>query len=232
MQVHSTSRRVPSAQAYPREHGLLDRCVRGTDRAESVASLGRYFNQDDGAPRYTGRWFERFAGTGDQPVFADTVTECDVLALNFLGITDLADVAVDVTMTHAAEISALLAAIPSDLSMHEAPWEVYSEASAATQLWQLFKRCGGKDRWVTANKLLARKRPRLLPVYDSRVKAVLGQPDSIWACLWTWFHADGARAAAVADLRAEAGDVDDISLLRCLDVVLWMRANSSSPTAA
>jgi hypothetical protein len=91
-------------------------------------------------------------------------------------------------------------------------------------LWWLLKCCGGKDRWVTANKLLARKRPHLLPVYDSQVKAALGGPGSIWACLWTWFQADARRAEAIAELRYEAGGIGDISLLRCIDVVLWMHA--------
>ncbi|WP_281246886.1 DUF6308 family protein [Amycolatopsis saalfeldensis] len=93
----------------------------------------------------------------------------------------------------------------------------------------MFKRCGGKDRWVTANKLLARKRPGLLPVYDSRVKSALSAPGSIWACLWSWFEGDSRRAEAVAGLRDQAGDITDISLLRCLDVILWMHA-TGAPT--
>ena len=47
----------------------------------------------------TGRWFERYAGGGDEPSIANTVTEADVLALNFLSITSLTNVAIDATMT-------------------------------------------------------------------------------------------------------------------------------------
>jgi hypothetical protein len=101
---------------------------------------------------------------------------------------------------------------------------VYEHGSAAYQLWQLLCRCGGKHLRVYANKLLARKRPRLLPVYDQKVAELLHYPKSYWACLWTWFDGDRERAKALADLRAEAGGLEDISLLRCLDVVLWMRA--------
>ena len=214
----------PLASEYASQHGLLDQHILGDGQPAAVEALKRYFNEDAVQPRYTGRWFERFAGGGDRPGIANTVTEADVLALNFLSITDLANVAVDTTITYAAEITELLAQIPANLAMHDAPWMTYSPGSPASRLWWLFKRCGGKDRWVTANKLLARKRPHLLPVYDSQVKAALDAPRSVWACLWTWFQADSRRAEAVAKLRDQAGSIQDISLLRCLDVILWMHA--------
>ncbi|MFJ9781046.1 DUF6308 family protein [Amycolatopsis sp. NPDC101161] len=224
---------LPLASDYVPQHELLDLHVLGSGRTAAVDALTRYFNEDAAQPRYTGRWFERFTGGGDRPGIADTVTEADVLALNFLSITDLANVAIDTTITYAAEITELLEQIPTDLAMHEAPWTTYAAGSPASRLWWLLKRCGGKDRWVTANKLLARKRPHLLPVYDSQVKFVLGTPESVWACFWTWFQDDSRRAEAVAELRADAGGIDDISLLRCLDVILWMQAtgrNSEPPT--
>lgn len=205
---------------YAHQHHLLDDCVRGAGRDESLSALRRYFDQR----RYTGRWFERFAGGGDHPSVANTVTEADVLALNFLSITSLAEVAIDTTITYTLQIRELLEQIPANISMHSAAWSTYEPGAAAHRLWELFRQCGGKHRPVTASKLLARKRPNLTPVYDSQVKAVLGAPASPWHCLWSWFHNDPTRASAVADLRAEAGGIDDITLLRCLDVVLWMKA--------
>ncbi|MEU0792442.1 DUF6308 family protein [Amycolatopsis sp. NPDC005961] len=215
---------IPLASDYTTQHELLDRHVLGDGRTAAVESLTRYFSEDAARPRYTGRWFERIAGGGDRPDIADTVTEADVLALSFLGITDLANVAIDTTITYPAEITELLEQIPPGLAMYEAPWPTYAPGSPASRLWWLLKRCGGKDRWVTANKLLARKRPHLLPVYDSQVKAVLDAPRSVWACLWTWFQGDSRRADAVSELRDQACDLHDISLLRCLDVILWMQA--------
>ncbi|MFD2466278.1 DUF6308 family protein [Amycolatopsis silviterrae] len=123
--------------------------------------MRRYFGRDGSQP-YTGNWFERFAGGGDQSNDANVVTEADGLALNFLSITDLAHVAVDVTTVYRDQIRELLEQIPVDLPMHEAPWTHYAPGSPAYRLWELFKHCGGKNRWVTANKLLARKRPHLL----------------------------------------------------------------------
>ncbi|MEV7039100.1 DUF6308 family protein [Amycolatopsis sp. NPDC051061] len=212
---------------YAHQHHVLDECVRGEHREESLAALRRYFDQRSAA-RYTGRWFERFAGGGDRPDVANTVTEADVLALNFLSITSLADVAIDTTITYAYQIRSLLEQIPVNLSMHSMSWSTYEKGSPAFRLWELFRSCGGNHRPVTASKLLARKRPRLFPVYDSRVKTVLKAPRSEWQCLWSWFHTDSTRASALADLRMEAGGIEDISLLRCLDVVLWMRARTRS----
>ncbi|MCR6487325.1 DUF6308 family protein [Amycolatopsis sp. OK19-0408] len=209
---------------YAHQHHLLDDCVRGAGREESLSALRRYFDQQRTTARYTGRWFERFAGGGDHPSVANTVTEADVLALNFLSITSLAEVAIDATITYTLQIRELLEQIPVNVPMHSAPWSAYEPGSPAFRLWELFRRCGGNHRPVTASKLLARKRPRLTPVYDSQVKAVLKAPRSEWHCLWSWFHTDPTRASAVADLRAEAGGIEDITLLRCLDVILWMKA--------
>ncbi|GAB3134590.1 hypothetical protein GCM10027258_05710 [Amycolatopsis stemonae] len=207
---------------YAYQHELLDECVRGAHRDESLSALRRYFTES----RYTGRWFERFAGGGDRPGAANTVTEADVLALNFLSITSLANVAIDATMTHAHRIRDLLEQIPVNVPMHAAPWCTYDGDAPARELWELFRRCGGKHRPVTAAKLLARKRPDLIPVYDNQVRSVLKTPKSEWHCLWSWFHTDPSRAPALTALRAEAGGIKDISLLRCLDVVLWMRART------
>lgn len=225
--MHRATTTTPDRHDYVPQHDLLDRCVLGADRARSVGALRRYFGQDGSRP-YTGSWFERFAGGGDRANDANVVTEADVLALNFLSITDLAHVAVDVTTVYPDRIRELLEQIPVNLPMHEASWTYYAPGSPASRLWEIFKQCGGKNRWVTANKLLARKRPHLLPVYDNQVKAVLGAPPSFWACLWTWFDSEPDRAEAVSSLRADAGSIDDISLLRCLDVVLWMQATSEA----
>lgn len=55
-------------------------------------------------------------------------------------------------------------------------------------------RCRRRDQpgigWVTVGKLLARKRPRLLPVHDQVVRCVLGRPESFWLDLHTALRVD------------------------------------------
>jgi hypothetical protein len=210
---------------YSSHHTLFHRCVLGDWRNKAVDDLRRYF-RPDGPPRtlFTGRHFDRFAGGGDAPNVRDRVTTEDVLALSFLSVRDrLGAFAVDVLEVHADEITALLRAIPVDVAMHQTPWATYAPGSAAFELWDLLRRCGGTNLWVYANKLLARKRPKLLPAYDHIVRNLIGAPQSYWECLWTWFDSDPRCAVALTEMRAEAGGIQDISLLRCLDVVLWMR---------
>lgn len=118
----------------------------------------------------------------------------------------------------------LLAQIPVDRAMHQVDIDTYADGGAAHQLRDLLRTAAGKDQWVTANKLMARKRPHLLPVYDNKVRQLLGAPDSLWRCLWTWFDQDPHRVTRLTNIRSSAGGIEDISLLRCLDIVLWMQA--------
>jgi hypothetical protein len=79
--------------------------------------------------------------------------------------------------------------------------------------------------WVVANKLLARKRPRLLPVYDNDVRDLLGAPTDFWASLRETLAADDqALHRRLLNIRDEAGVGDDVSALRVFDVVCWMLA--------
>lgn len=148
---------APTAIDYVAQHQLLDRCVSGDWRDDSLAALRRYFREDGSVEAlYSGRRFERLAGGGDAPAVRDTMTPADVLALSFLSISKrLPAVTIDVTETYAQQIAHLLARVPTDLPMHQAPWEHYADKSPAAELWALLCRCGGKHRSVTANKLLA-----------------------------------------------------------------------------
>jgi Family of unknown function (DUF6308) len=77
---------------------------------------------------------------------------------------------------------------------------------------------------VTTSKLLARKRPRLLPVIDSVVKEMLKHPAkaSFWLTLCAQLNADGGRLNDhLLAVREEAG-FSSISVIRCFDVVVWM----------
>ena len=56
--------------------------------------------------------------------------------------------------------------------------------------------------WVTAGKLLARKRPRLIPVYDRVVRCALGRPAKPWRWLNDAFALD---AEALPGRRAATG---------------------------
>ena len=121
-------------------------------------------------------------------------------------------------------ISNLLAEIPADISLWEAGDEHISPGSPTDQLWTLLRQVDGID-WVIANKLLARKRPMRLPVYDRLVRDLLGHPDRFWLSLRDTLAAEhAAHVARLTELRDRSGIGDDISLLRVFDVICWMHA--------
>jgi len=76
---------------------------------------------------------------------------------------------------------------------------------------------------VIADKLLARKRPRLIPVYDRVVKTVTGGDRNYWVPLCRALQADDtALHRRLLRLREEAGLPAAVPGLRVSDVIAWM----------
>lgn len=92
--------------------------------------------------------------------------------------------------------------------------------------WQLYDPLvGGREGigWVTAGKLLAFKRPWLIPVYDEVVRKVVGAPTSFWRPLHEDLRADDRRLHRhLRSIRAQAGLPPTLSVLRVFDVITWM----------
>jgi hypothetical protein len=181
----------------------------------------QYFEiKPDGTPRFTGPTFDRLAGGGDRSATVNRITEDDLVAVTMLSVEVPARAAIAVLGSMADEIQQLLTEIPSDIDLHEADPSLVSPGSPADRLWAQLDSLAGVG-WVTAGKLLARKRPRLIPVYDSVVREAVGAPKHFW----TWLHQqlqDSKLVDQIRVLRAEA-DVEHLSLLRTLDVAIWMR---------
>lgn len=197
--------------------GLLRRYVHNA-RAADV--LQTYFSS--GA--FTGGWFERFAGGGDRPEVADRFTSDDIVAVAMLAVRIPGRSALALIEDAAAESGRLLGTIPTDVALHEAgAAELIAPSSAAAQLWQVLVGIPGVS-WVTASKLLARKRPALLPVYDRVVRAALGRTASedLWEPLHATLATNPDLIVDLHDARSRAGIGDDITPLRVLDVIIWM----------
>jgi hypothetical protein len=100
---------------------------------------------------------------------------------------------------------------------------VHDHGSQAAKAWNVLQKIKGVG-WVTANKLMARKRPHLLPVYDKVVKAVL-QPNSkdFWIPLRNTLRGNDFEAVkALEIIRDGAGCGEEVPLLRVLDAAVWM----------
>ena len=71
-----------------------------------------------------------------------------------------------------------------------------------------------------ANKLLARKRPRLVPVWDDVVHTYFGEPKDFWLGLSVVQDNEQLRHA-LWDQRPASWPAD-MSLLRLIDIAVWM----------
>ena len=190
-------------------------------RSEGEGRLRAYFTPGE----YTGRWFETFAGGGDRAAVRDTITVDDLYAVESLNVR--VPFAVGKALLDGelgTEVSGHLRKISGDVELGRAhASELVADGGPAERAWQLLADQTDVG-WVIAGKLLARKRPKLIPVYDSIVSCQYGAPKQVWRKLDGHLRADGGALRAELDRVRAAADVhDQVSALRALDVVLWMR---------
>ncbi|PTU57882.1 hypothetical protein DBB34_01810 [Sphaerisporangium cinnabarinum] len=182
-----------------------------------------------GTTGWAGSRFERLAGGGDRPETVDRFTADDLVAVSLLSVNVPPHGAIDLLETRADEFAQLLAEIPHDVELVDL--ESIPDDWAPGRLWEALRDIHGIG-WVTAGKLLARKRPRLVPVYDTVVRAAVQPTASFWEALRAELRADDrALHRHLVSLRDEAGIGDDISALRVFDVVVWMHHRYLVPTA-
>ncbi|PYC66752.1 hypothetical protein C7C46_30995 [Streptomyces tateyamensis] len=191
----------------------------------AVDDLRRYFGigGQPGSERFTGSRFEHLGGGGEAPPVADRVTAEDLVAVQTLSVTVPGRIALDLLEGDlGARLSQLLQAIPGGIDMVDADASLLGKDSPAGLAWRLLKSEEGVG-WVIAGKVLARKRPRLLPVYDRVVRCAVGRPESFWLSLHSALREDdGALHRRLLGLRQAAGLPESVSALRVCDVVVWM----------
>jgi hypothetical protein len=203
--------------AGPIEPARIDRFLDGA----AVDLLVQYFD----AGGHDGGRFERFAGGGDQGPDADRFTSDDFVAISLLGVRLHGQPMLAVLESRQAEFNALLAAIPRHVDLWAAPEETVGPGSASDRLWRRLVELPRVSGFAAGN-LLARKRPRLVPVSDRLVMSALGRQatDEWWRPLRTVLVDNPALVARLEELRALASVGPDIALLRVLDVCIRMRA--------
>ncbi|WP_315914256.1 DUF6308 family protein [Arthrobacter sp. lap29] len=187
----------------------------------------------------TGARFETWAGGGDDPGYANAITADDLIAVTFLSVDVPGPAAIGILETHREEISTLLEQIPANLELANVSTEEFAAIlgadSAAVKLWKILRQSNAQ-RWgvgqTIASKIMARKRPLLIPIYDSVVAPLMGlkNSDTQWMT-WHGVLADGTglpeRLKAIHEL---SGVAPDASALRIMDVVLWMHGKQLAAT--
>jgi hypothetical protein len=194
------------------------------DDPRSVPDLQRYFLAV-GDAAFTGGQFERLGGGGCRPEIANTVTAEDLIAVQLLSVQVRPHRALDLLQGQlGSDFGAALAKIPVDVELGaDEALPLIMEGGHADSAWRLLRDEDGIG-WVIAGKLLARKRPKLVPVYDEVVSCAFGTGTGFWE----WLHGKlceegGVLAQSLDACHAEADLPAAISRIRVLDVVFWMR---------
>ena len=197
------------------------------DDAAALEVLQRYFRPRlEEARSYTGSAFGTWDSTGTRAVDINRFSADDLVAVSFLSVSIHPRAAHQLLRSHAEEFSDLLMELGPDRDLVD---EEHDLSDGRWVGWRLHDKLlklheVGPTR---ASKLLARKRPRLRPVYDSVVAEVTGTSASLWRPLQQVLRAeDCALHLRLLRLRDGAGLPEQVSALRVWDVLAWMEGKA------
>lgn len=170
-------------------------------------------------------------GRGDNPDVKDRITDSDAVAVSMLSVKVPARAIIGLQeQPLAAHIEKLLADIPTDVKMSELTvqqaQERLGEGSPAWLLWKELRRTP-KTRWdvgaTIASKILARKRPHLIPIWDKVIGSVVGKDSAAdqWLNWHNLFMEDPDLAGRLARIQELSTVQTPISELRIMDAILW-----------
>ena len=197
-----------------------------TDPHGTARLLDRYFHgirADRTGPLYTGGMFERLGGGGDRPEGRDVITAEDLVAVSMLGVQVPPRAALLILGDEREHLAHHLAQIPVDVDLVDADGSLIGTRSAANLLWDVLVQLPGVGP-VIAGKILARKRPRLVPVVDSVVLRVLEHPGTgYWRDLRHHLQADDRQLHRfLTCVLRDVGLDGRVSSVRAFDVAVWL----------
>lgn len=163
-----------------------------------------------------------------QPIHPYDIEASDLLAITLMDVT-VSPRAVRTMLAPGPTRDALresLRQVRPDVTLADADADTLD---AAASLYERVKQVLGGNKWVTASKICARKRPALVPVRDSVVVEEMHLPNTDFRGDWTLFRAlvrDREIVAALEGLAADAAavgaDLQGVPTVRLLDSAVWM----------
>ncbi|HEX7351356.1 DUF6308 family protein [Brachybacterium sp.] len=175
---------------------------------------------------YTGAYFHELTHTG--PAHPDRFDISDVASLSLLSVTLNGQMAHELTKKdkESDELARVLGLEP-DRDLGELTVDQVKTLNGDEGLnpaWKLVNRIQGVGPTRTS-KLLARKRPRLIPIWDSVIARVLGLPTT--SLYWIHFHTaltldNSSLDKKLSELAEKAGVGERYSRIRVLDILAWM----------
>lgn len=160
---------------------------------------------------FAGRTFD-FSGQNPP----NEIVSDDLLAVTLLDVRWTPLAVRGLLSDRATEVCDLLSQIDSKTDL----WaeDGGEQLDASLPLWKLLDSLDAVGD-TKASKLLARKRPRLIPITDSIIASAVGTPGRTWPTLRLCFQ-DGLFRERLENLRPDGAE--GISLLRIFDVAIWM----------
>lgn len=196
------------------------------DPTASAELLTAYYAPHNPGLRYTGALFDEWDSTGTRAADTNTFTADDFVAITLLSVSAGGPAARALLCDRADEFNGLLAAIGDDRDLADEPDPIDS----AWPAWQLETRLRSvRGIGLTiATKLIARKRPRLYPIWDEVVTEVLGTRQRHLQPIHAALSSDTRLRSRLQAARTTAGLPTVISELRVLDVITWMYGTTRS----
>lgn len=202
----------------------LPRALLDQDLGRATHYLEEYFHSG----RYTGALFDVWSSGGRSPASSpNQFTADDLVALSLLSVHVPGEAALALLAPDDGNpFNALLRDIGDDRELAEEP-EVPSPSQAAWVLDKRLRNLPGVGRTI-ASKLMARKRPRLVPIIDDVVNRVMSLTPEHWVPLHAALRADAGRLQhQLVALHERCRLPREISALRVLDVVAWMEGKAA-----
>jgi len=206
----------------------LPRVLRDGDDDGAVDVLQEYFTRPLRKTGYlrTGALWDSWDPSGNRDRDANIFTAEDLVAVTLLSVQVPAQGAFFLLGENNAELNRLLVDVGPDRDLSDET-EPFTPESPVCRLETALREIHGVGRTM-ASKLIARKRPRLYPIYDDVIGRELGtkaahlEPVREALC-------DGELHVRLLDLRVRAGLDDAIPAIRVLDVLAWMQGKGYKP---
>lgn len=199
--------------------GRLNRMVRHPDVPRLVEAFFTGGERRKGESGFAGLTFLDLPNNHPHAISAEDLLAVSLLDVAF-GPSAVRSLLFD--SAYQTRVSTGLTDIPHDRPL----WEV-DNLDAAHTLWDTFQELP-KVGYVKAGKLLARKRPHLIPIVDQVVERLVQAPSGeYWSTFRDFFEQADSKEAVQRLI--PPGVTENVPLLRIVDAAIWMMGSDSEP---
>jgi hypothetical protein len=196
----------------------------GESNERAVSLLQSYFAPLSGRNRgFTGGQFDAFDPSGFRAASTNTFTADDLMSLSLLSTPVPGRAAVELLQHQRRRFEMLLEDLGPDRDLVDESSVSQEDFAPAWALWRALDALPGLGA-TRVSKLMARKRPRLVPIFDDVLATtVFADSANHWDDLWAYLRNSSSRFhRRLIDIRLEAELDESISPLRIFDVCAWM----------